>query len=355
VTSFTIGRREVGPDEPTYFIADIAANHDGDLNRALRLVELAAGAGADAAKFQNFKAETIVSEFGFRSLGGQRSHQAAWTKSVTEVYSDASIPVDWSPILEEHCLSCGIDYLTAPYDLDMIDGLAPHVCAWKVGSGDITWHESIDLLARTGKPLLLATGASSMDDVREAMAVAMQHCDRIVLMQCNTNYTGDLDNFRFVALRVLETYAAEFPQAVLGLSDHTPGHATVLGAVVLGARVVEKHFTDNRARAGPDHAFSMEPSDWRSMVDRTRELEAALGEPTKRIMDNESETAVLQRRAIRAAHRLEEGALLVRSDLAMLRPCPAEGVPPSRLKDVLGRRLRRTVEAGDALQLDDLL
>ena len=240
IKDIPIGRHVMGPDRPTYFVADIAANHDGDLERAKDLIHICAEAGADAAKFQNFLAATIVSDYGFRNLGTQQSHQAAWRKSVFEVYADASVPMEWTRTLQRTCDEAGIDYFTSPYDLALLDLLDPHVCAWKLGSGDITWHAMVERLARGGKPLLMATGASDLDEVRRAVELAARHTDKLVLMQCNTNYTASLENFRHIALNVLKTYAREFPDVLLGLSDHTPGHSTVLGAVALGARVVEK-------------------------------------------------------------------------------------------------------------------
>jgi len=351
---FQIGRHQIGDRHPTYFIADIAANHDGDLSRAIELIGMAAEAGAQAAKFQNFRAETIVSDRGFRALGSQVSHQAGWDRSVYEIYEGASLPVDWTAALHEACDTAGIDYFTAPYDLDLIAELSPHVCAWKVGSGDITWLEAIERMAADGKPVLIATGAADMRDVKAAVAAARRHTDNVVVMQCNTNYTGSRDNFRFIELNVLRAYAEEFPDLVLGLSDHTPGHATVLGAVTLGARVVEKHFTDDRTRKGPDHAFSMEPNAWTDMIDRTRELEAALGDSEKQVMENERDTVVVQRRAIRAARPIGEGTLIGPSDLAVLRPCPADALPPYRVDEVLGRRAKRAIAEGDCVRLDDL-
>ena len=348
------GRFRVGGDNPTYFIADIAANHDGNLERAKELIHMCAEAGAHAAKFQNFKAETIVSDYGFKRLGGQQSHQARWKKSVFEVYKGAALPVEWTEELRSACDAAGIDYFTSPYDLEMLPFLSKYVCAWKVGSGDITWHESIEWMAKEGKPLFIATGASTMDDVRMAMTVAERHTRATCLLQCNTNYTGSLENFRHIALNALKSYAAEFPQAVLGLSDHTPGHATVLGAVALGARAVEKHFTDNVTREGPDHAFSMDPKSWRDMVGRTRELEMALGPTEKRVMDNEKETVVLQRRAIRARRELPKGHVLAAGDLIPLRPCPVDALPPYRLRALIGRKVGRVIKEGDCVRMDDL-
>lgn len=349
------GRFSVGADHPTYFIADIAANHDGDLGRAKELIHLSAEAGAQAAKFQNFRAATIVSDHGFKSLGEQQSHQSAWSKSVFEVYDAAALPIDWTVDLRQTCDEAGIDYFTAPYDIDLLPLLSRYVAAWKVGSGDITWHESIEWMAKDGKPLFLATGAAEAAEVDAAMAVASRHTDRICLMQCNTNYTGSLENFRYVALNVLKGYAAAYPQAVLGLSDHTPGHATVLGAVALGARAIEKHFTDDTGRAGPDHGFSMDPRSWREMVDRTRELELALGPTIKRVMDNEKETVVLQRRAVRARRSLRQGETVSLDDLTVLRPCPRGALPPYRIGLVVGKTLVRDVPDGDVVRTDDVV
>jgi sialic acid synthase SpsE len=353
-TEFTIGGRKVGLAHPTYFIVDIAANHDGSLERAKELIHLAAEAGADAAKFQNFRAATIVSDYGFRALGSQQSHQASWGKSVYEVYEDAALPMEWTEPLKEACEAAGLDYFTAPYDPGLLDELEKYVCAWKVGSGDITWPAIIEQMARTKKPVLIATGASDMEDVRRAVAAVQKHEQRIVLMQCNTNYTASLDNFHYIALNVLKSYAREFPDLVLGLSDHTPGCATMLGAVALGARVVEKHFTDDCGREGPDHVFSMDPATWREMVERTRELEAALGTEDKHVMDNEIETVVLQRRAIRASRPIKKGEQIGESDLFPLRPCPSDALPPYRQKEIVGRTAKRDIPDGDCVRLEDL-
>lgn len=346
--------RMIGPDHPTYFIADIAANHDGDLGRAVELIHLVAQAGADSAKFQHFQAETIVSDFGFKVLGGQQSHQAKWKQSVFEVYKGASVDPGWTPRLKEECAKAGISFFTSPYSLELVDAVDPFVPAYKIGSGDITWLEIIEHIASKGKPYILATGASTMADVDRAVAAALAINPRLALLQCNTNYTASLENFRFIQLRVLESYRRTYPGMVLGLSDHTPGHATVLGAVTLGARIIEKHFTDDTTRPGPDHAFSMDPRTWREMVDRTRELEKSLGAQTKKIEDNERETAVLQRRSIRFKADLAVGSVLKRSDLVVLRPCPADGLPPYRIPEAVGRRLKRAACAGDVLRWNDI-
>jgi sialic acid synthase SpsE len=349
MTDILVGERRIGGSNPTYFIADISANHDGDLKRAKLLVRLAAEAGADAAKFQNFRAPKIVSDFGFRTLGGQLSHQATWQKPVFEVYQDASLPFEWTPELKAACQEAGIHYFSSPYDFEAVDMLDPHVPAHKIGSGDITWLEMVRYIAGKGKPVFLATGASDIGEVQQAVRAVLERNPQLVLMQCNTNYTASSENFDHIHLNVLRTYAAMFPGLVLGLSDHTPGHATVLGAVALGARAVEKHFTDDTRRVGPDHPFSMTPETWREMVDRTRELERALGSPVKTIAANEADTAVVQRRCVRAARDLAAGDVLQRSMLDVLRPATPGAILPYELDSLTGRRLNQAVPAGQAL------
>ena len=349
-----IAGRRIGAGHPTYFIADIAANHDGDLGRAKELIHMAAEAGADAAKFQHFEAKTIVSDAGFRSLGTQQSHQSKWDKPVFEVYQEATVAQSWTPVLKETCDQAGIPFFTSPYSTALVDAVDPYVPAYKIGSGDITWTEIVEYIARRGKPYILASGASTMDDVVAAVAAATALNPQFALLQCNTNYTASLENFRYIQLNVLKSYAAMFPGMVLGLSDHTPGHATVLGAVALGARIIEKHFTDDTGRTGPDHAFSMDPRTWRDMVDRTRELENALGTGIKKVEDNERETVVLQRRSLRLARDLAAGQPLERAQIEPLRPCPPDAITPDKLPLVLGRRLRRPKQAGDYLAWSDL-
>ena len=349
-----IGTHVIGNDHPTYFIADIAANHDGSLDRAKLLIRLAKEAGADAAKFQNFQAPKIVSDYGFKSMGGQVSHQAKWKKSVFEVYKDASVPFDWTPFLKEECDKVGIDYFSSPYDFESIDHLDPFVPAYKIGSGDINWLETLEYIARKNKPVLLATGASDMGDVQRAVQAILAINPELVLMQCNTNYTASLENFSHIHLRVLTTFHSMYPDLILGLSDHTPGHASILGAVALGARVIEKHFTDDNNREGPDHAFAMNPQSWADMVQNTRQLERALGSGDKFVAENEQQTVYLQRRCLRAARDLKAGEVITREMVDVLRPVAKGAILPNELNLVIGTKILSDMPAGKEICWTDL-
>jgi N-acetylneuraminate synthase len=349
-----VGKRYIGMNDAPYFIADIAANHDGDLGRAFKLIELAKESGADAAKFQNFQAPKIVSKKGFESLSGQLSHQKNWGKPVFEVYKDASIPFDWTPKLKKKCDEVGIDYFTSSYDQESIDEVDPYVEVYKIGAGDITWTEILEYMAKKGKPLILSTGASTMEDVKRAMNALKKYTDQIVLMQCNTNYTASPENYKFINLNVLKTYREQFPGTVLGLSDHTKSHSTILGAIALGAVVFEKHFTDDNGRIGPDHKFAIDPAGWREMVDRANELYQALGDGVKKIELNEKDTTVVQRRSLRFTRDLKKGHVLSKEDLFPLRPIPNDGIPPYEIDKVLGKALKKDVAADDLIKWEDI-
>lgn len=349
-----IGNTLIGDNHPTWFIADIAANHDGSLERALQLIHLAAEAGADAAKFQNFRGPEIVSDYGFSHMNAQVSHQAKWKKTVTQVYDEASVPFEWTPILKEECDKVGITYFSSPYDFDATDMLDPYVPAYKIGSGDITWIEACLRMARKGKPVLLATGASTIGDVQRAVDAILAVNPELVLMQCNTNYTAADGNFDNIHLNVLKVYRKMWPQLILGLSDHTHGHATVLGAVALGARVIEKHFTDDNNREGPDHAFAMNPKSWAEMVTATRQLERAMGSANKTIAENEADTVVVQRRCLRAAQNIRTGQTLTRGMIDVLRPATPGAIMPYDIDLVVGLTALHDIPAGQELRWTQL-
>jgi N-acetylneuraminate synthase len=349
-----IGERRVAHDTPTYFIADIAANHDNDIERAKDLIWSAADAGADAAKFQHFEAPTIVSDYGFKSLGAKASHQSTWEKSVYEIYEDATLNINWTEALVDTCRKAQIDFFTSPYALKLVDKVDPYVPAYKIGSGDITFEDIIIHIAKKNKPVLLATGASSMDEVKRAVMTILDHNANLILMQCNTNYTGSPDNFKYINLNVINTYKELYPGMILGLSDHTPGHITVLGAIAIGARVIEKHYTDDNSRKGPDHSFSMNPQSWKEMIVRSREIEASLGSGQKAIEENEKETVILQRRALRATKDLPAGHMITAKDIIALRPAPENSFNPYQLPNVIGKKLAVQKISGDAIFYNDI-
>lgn len=338
---------------PTYFIADIAANHDGSLERARKLIDLAAKSGANAAKFQNFRASTIVSKKGFIELGEKLSHQSKWEKDVFDVYKSAEVPLNWTDTLINTCNDNGIDYFTTPYDLSYIEFFNNKMSYFKIGSGDITWKQSLELIAKLNKPILLATGASELWEVQRSVDLLLKSNSRIILMQCNTNYTGSEDNFDYLNLSVISQYRKLYPNILMGFSDHSIGQIPVLGAVALGARVIEKHFTDDPKRIGPDHSFSLDPIQWKEMVNSTRILERCLGDGHKKVELNEIDAQIVQRRALRYAKNLDAGKQVSREDLIALRPCPLDGMDPFNIEDVIGEKLKFDVREDQLVRKND--
>ena len=380
--SFQINGRKIAPSEPVYFVADIASNHAGDLTKAKELLHACAEARVDAVKMQNFTAETIVSAKGFDDLQGVKTHQSGWKTSVFDSYAAASIPLEWTKELAGLATSLGMDYFTTPYSPALTAAVAPHVCAFKIGSGDITWTDNIRAIAAQMKPVLLATGASDMDDVERAVEAVFEHHRQVLLMQCNTDYTANLSDsarqkaarFGCINLRVLETFRAHWPDIVVGLSDHTHGPDTVVAASALfGCSAVEKHFTLDNTQEGQDHSFSMTPASWKEMVERTEAakaavagiddedarkavvrdfmdepefLEAMIGDGVKKLEANEEGTVIVQRRSVCARSDLAAGTTLSADDLDFLRPCPADAFAPWRRGELLGRTLGKNVAKG---------
>lgn len=351
--SIMIGNTIIEKRGTPYFIADIAANHDGDIDRALKLIELAKESGADAAKFQNFKADLIVSKNGFELMPRQ-THQAEWKKSVYEVYEDASLKEEWTELLKKKCDEVGIEYMTSPYDFDSADAVDPYSNAFKIGSGDITWTDMLAYVAKKRKPVILATGASSIEDVERAVNTIRHYNQNLVLMQCNTNYTADKGNYQYINLNVLNYYDEKYPECILGLSDHTFGYATVLGAIAFGASVIEKHFTDDNGRIGPDHKFAMNPRTWKEMVNAASELYESLGDGIKKVEENEREARIVQQRAFYTTRNLREGTEIQERDIYPLRPFKEGGIAPYNKERLVGKILKRALTKDTCIMWEDL-
>jgi len=353
--SFKINNTSIGKDLPVYFIAEIGSNFDGNLAKAKELIWLAKDSGANAVKFQHYTAESLVSDNGFSKLAGNMTHQKDWKGTVFEVYDKASLDHNWTRELKQECDKACIDFITSPYSEFLIDYVDEFLPAYKVGSGDITYHKLIKKMATKRKPLLIATGASDFSEVRMAYDLVKGDDIPIVLLQCNTNYTANKSNYKFLNINVLKTFSECFPKAYIGISDHMPGYTEVLGAVALGACIVEKHFTDNVLNNGPDHKFALDPDSFFRMVNEVRDLENALGDGIKRVEENELHTAVVQRRGLYVVRDLEKGSILSSEDLVALRPFLAGMFPPFMEKNLIGSILNRSLSAGDPIKTTDVL
>jgi sialic acid synthase SpsE len=339
-----IGDRLIGHGHPVYIIAEIGANFDKSIEKAKKLCDAAKESGADCAKFQTFCTPKIVSEGGFSRMKLHGVH-GSWGRTVSEVFKDAEFPREWHQEVAEYCKNIGIDFSTSPYDVEAVDLCVkldlPFI---KIGSGEITWLEMLNYIARKGKPLFLATGDATLAEIDEAVRVIEASGNRdLVLMQCITNYPSKIDSAN---VNVLKTYQKAF-DILTGYSDHSPGPVVALASVVLGGCVIEKHFTLNKADKGPDHPHSMNPAEFKLMVDYVREIERAMGSTRKEVVEEEGETVYVQRRGLYAKRNISKGKLIEEEDIDVLRP--AIGILPKFKSIIIGKTAKNDIAAGQPL------
>ena len=330
-----IGGVRIGPGEPCFVIAEAGVNHNGDLALARELVTAAAGAGADAVKFQAFHADAVAAPgapkaaYQEAATGGGGS-QLELLRAL-ELGADAL--GELKALAEEH----GLVFLASAFDESSVAALDElGLAAFKVGSGEITNHPLLGDIGARGRPVILSTGTADLDEVVRAVEVLRTAgATDVVVLHCTTAYPADASEAN---LRALATLRERLGVAV-GYSDHTTGDEVALAAVALGACVLEKHFTLDRTLAGPDHRASLEPDELARLVERVRRVEAALGDGVKRPTASERETAAVVRRSLAAADDLAAGSVLTRAMLTSLRP--GTGISPERIDEVVGRKLRR--------------
>lgn len=350
-SEFRIGDRSVGPGHPCYVIAEAGSNHNRDLATALRLIEVAAEAGADAVKFQTYTAEGLysrqtpdISYLKEQGLTGEG-------ESVWDLIKRVEIPWEWHQDLARHAGEVGITFFSTPFDESAVDVLEEvGVPAYKIASYEVNHLPLIERAARTGKPLLISTGMASLGDIELALdTAAAAGANDLLVMHCAINYPPRFDDLN---LRAIGTLREAF-QIPVGWSDHTMGHTADVVAVTLGASAIEKHYTLSRDQAGPDHPFALEPHELKAMVGAIREAEAALGSSVKRVTEAEAEMFRLGRRSIVAARDVAAGGVITRADIAVKRP--GFGIPVDALEQVIGRHVTHDVARDQVLQWDDLV
>lgn len=344
-----IGKRLVGEGQPALIIADIGANFDGNLTKAKKLALAVKQAGGDVVKIQSFLADKIVSAKGFSSMSLKGVH-GSWKKPVDQIFREAEFPRKWHKDFFSYCRKIGIAVSSSPYDfeaVDLMDKLG--VDFYKIGSGDITWHEMLKYIAKKKKPLILATGASDLSEISDAVKAIKQTGNKnLILLQCITNYPSKIESAN---INVLKTFKKKFG-TIIGYSDHSPGDIVVLGAIALGAKVIEKHFTLNKKDKGPDHPHSMEPREFAEMVKKIRQMESALGSGRKMVEKEESETVIVQRRGLYVKRNIKSGERIKEKDIDILRP--ALGALPNFKKIVVGKKTTRNIKVGEPLKWEDI-
>lgn len=342
--SLTIAGRRIAADTPAYFIAEMSANHGQSFDHAVEIVRAAKEAGADAVKLQTYTPDTITLNSDAPAFVHRADHPLWGGRALYELYQEAYTPWDWQPKLKAIADDLGIALFSSPFDGTAVDFLeAMDVPAYKIASFELIDVPLIRKIAQTGKPMILSTGMGTVAEIDEAVRTARSAgATEIALLQCTSSYPAPIDEANLATIPHLGATFGVVP----GLSDHTMTPAVPIAAVVLGARVVEKHFTLRRDDGGPDSAFSLEPHEFAEMVTRVREAESAIGHV--RYGPTERETQSLQfRRSLFVAEDIQEGETLTPQNVRSVRP--AGGLHPRELDGVLGKRAARDVAKGTPL------
>jgi len=343
-----IGSRHVGAGESTYVIAEAGSNHNGDLATAKELIEVATEAGADAVKFQVFRADNVyVEDSGTADYLGE-------DRDIYEIIEDLEMPYNWIPELFEHCKANDVDFLSSATDRQSLDVIEEYVPALKIPSYTMSHVEFLDYAAQKTKPMILSTGTHSFDEI-ETIVTKIQNdmaVSDLVVLHCVAAYPTPLDS---INVQVVRRLREEF-NVLSGLSDHTIDPVTApAAAVALGGAVVEKHFTLDRSMEGPDHDSSLEPAEMDRMIDAIRKTETALGCAERPVYDVEKNLYDIARRRVHATTDIQAGEVLTRENTAILRSGKQNnGLNPRHYTDVLGRSVRHDIDSGSGITWDDV-
>lgn len=341
-----INGRRIGTGEPTYVIAEMSCNHHGNFNRAIEIIHAMKKAGADAVKLQTYTADThtIDSEKSEFHIGKGTLWEG---KTLHALYREAFTPWNWQPKLKKLANELGMDLLSAPSDMASVDFLEEmDIPAYKIASFELVDLELIARVARTGKPVIISTGMARLEEIEEAVAtVRSEDNDQIILLKCTSAYPTPPEEAN---LRTITDLRERFCVPV-GLSDHTLGIAVPVAAVALGACVVEKHFCMSRKEPGPDSPFSLEPKEFKEMIDAIRITEKALGKVFYGQTVHEQATAVF-RRSLFAVEDIASGETLTEKNVRSIRP--GYGLPPKEMKNILGKKAKVAIERGTPLSHD---
>ncbi|WP_370641346.1 pseudaminic acid synthase [Eubacterium sp. MSJ-33] len=336
--SMQIGKNYIGQGHPTYIVAEMSANHNMDFERAKAIIKAAAQAGADAIKIQTYTPDTITIESdkpAFRTKG-------IWEgRTLYELYGKAYTPWEWQEELQTYAHACGIDFFSSPFDLTAVDFLENlHVPAYKVASFEINDIPFIRKIAKTGKPIIMSTGIAYLEDIDLAVRTCLEEGnDQVILLKCISSYPAPYENMN---LNVIPNMKDTF-DCICGLSDHSMGTEIAVAAVALGAKVIEKHFTLCRADGGEDSQFSMEPQEFKSMVQQIRNVEKALGTVTYALNDAQIDSRIYSR-SLFVVKDIKQGEVFTPENVRSIRP--GIGMHTKHWDEILGKHARCDIEKG---------
>lgn len=345
--SFEIGNQLIGPGKPTFVIAEAGSNHNGDLDTAKKLIDVAADAGADGVKFQTFRAEDLyVEDSGaVEYLDDERG--------IYEIIESMEMPYEWIPELHDYCHERGVEFMSTPFDRQSAEQLKPYVPAWKVASYTSSHHPFLEFLAETDKPVIMSTGAHDLSEVGESVDILRDRgVKALVLLQCVAAYPTPLSE---INVQVVQTLKDEF-NVLAGLSDHTLDPVTApAAAVALGGSVIEKHFTLDKSMEGPDHEFALEPDELGQMVSAIRDTKSALGTGEKRVLKVEEELYEKTRRSVQAVKDIDSGERFTQDNIKILRPGDRKrGLHPKFYDEIIGATSTNPIKRGSGIRWEDV-
>ncbi|MGL4979541.1 MAG: pseudaminic acid synthase [Plesiomonas sp.] len=342
-----INGRRIGADYPPYIIAELSANHNGDINRAIQIMDAAKQAGADAIKLQTYTADTITIEHDSDEF---KIHGGLWDgETLYSLYQKAYLPWEWHQPLFEHAKKLGITLFSSPFDFTAVDLLEQlEAPAYKIASFELVDLPLIRRVAQTGKPMIMSTGMANTEEIAEAVNTARSHgCQQLVLLHCVSGYPAPAEQYN---LRTIPDIAQRF-NSITGLSDHTLDNATAIASVALGACVIEKHVTLDRSAGGPDDSFSLEPNELIRLCQDTRTAWSALGSATYERTEAEKGN-VKFRRSLYVVQDIAAGEELTAKNIRSIRP--GFGLAPRYYDDVIGKKAVYDLLKGKALQKEDI-
>ncbi|MDB9898641.1 N-acetylneuraminate synthase family protein [Gammaproteobacteria bacterium] len=331
-----------------YFIAEIGGNHDGEINRAIKLIQLAAQNGAHAVKFQNFSGNSLFNFEAYSELATKFSPHKRSIDEIKQLIDKYTVPAEWFKKLRRVCDEQNVDLITAPYDIESIADVDLYVDAFKIGSGDLTWHEKAIILQNTGKPLILSTGASKFVEV-ESLIRKLDLSKKIAVLQCTSNYEGGDQNLQHTNLNVLKKYKKCWPEVDFGISDHQKSIIPIIGSIILGGNVIERHFTDDNNRNGADHGVALLPSEWSDMVIAGNLAHTSLGSENKIVELCENGTRMTQRRSLWFKRDMHQNEIITREDIEVLRPNTGKGFGADEIDQVVGKTISCSVKKRDLI------
>ena len=347
-SNFSIGDREIGPENPPFVIAEISANHGGSLEAALEIVDAAAAAGASAIKMQHYKPETITVRSPlpeFKVSGG-----TLWDdQQLFDLYATAMTPWEWTEAIFDRAHQRGIQCFSSPFDTTAVDFLESHnVSAYKVASFELVDLPLIEYIAQTGRPMIMSTGMATLEEIDAAVAAARSAgAQSIALLRCNSGYPANPSEMDLNAIPFMrERWGCQ-----IGLSDHTLSSTASIAAVALGATIIEKHIIMSRSDGGPDADFSCEPQEMKSLIEEVNTAWTAMGTTRFGPSDRELSSKAF-RRSLRTSQALTKGTLVSAANVRSMRP--AGGLPPHFITELIGRRINQDLEVGAAITEDVL-